>query len=317
MADNDGTKWSDAELEAAVAAYWQMQQHELSGTPYNKRAIYRELAEAHGRTEKSFEYRMQNISAVLDGMGRPWVSGLKPATNVGDRNVTRLKKILSGASYRMKLPEMRQWLIHVARQREKVTYGALMAAFDIDRYSLRAALGRLGHQAVDNGEPVLTALVVSQKTGRCSEGIEKEFGVTDDEAERKKLYDYWSSREVDLPKPDDEADQSMPARAARFARVKIRPGQARFRRAVFLACKGRCVLTGCALDKALDAAHRKGRSWQRGHNKAKDGILLRKDLHALYDCGQLQIDAKGLVELDAKATQHYPEIQGRQCSVWA
>lgn len=317
MVDNEDKGWSDKELEAAVEAYWEMQRHDLNGTPYSKRAIYRELGEQFGRTEKAFEYRMQNISAVLDKMGLPWIVGLKPASNVGDRNVTRIKRILAGASYRKKLPEMRNWLIEVAHHREKTTYGDLMAAFDIDRFSLRAALGRLGHQAIDNGEPVLTALVVNRATGRCSEGIEKEFGVVDDEAERQKLYAYWGNKQTELSELDDEHDQSLPARAARFARVKVRPGQARFRRAVFLACNGRCVLTGCNLDKALDAAHKRGRSWQRGHNGSRDGILLRKDLHALYDAGHLKIDKGGVVRLDPAAAAHYPDLQGLTAAVWA
>lgn len=192
-----------------------------------------------------------------------------------------------------------------------------MAAFDLNRFSLRAALARLGHQAVDNGGPVLTAMVVNRMTRRCSDGIEKEFGVVDDEAEREKLYAYWEHKQAEVPEPDDETDQSLPARAARFARVKVRPGQARFRRAVFLACGGRCVLTGCALDKALDAAHKTGRSWQRGHNGAKDGILLRKDLHALYDAGHLKIDRGGVVWLDPAAAAHYPDLQGLTAAVWA
>lgn len=316
MANSDGAAWTDGELEDAVTAYLQMQQHEAAGQPYSKRAAYRELSQRYGRSESAFEYRMQNISAVLDGMDRPWLLGLKPATNVGDRNTSRLRKIIGSSSYRMKLPEMRQWMIHVARRRDKATYGDLMAAFNLDRFSLRAALARVGHQAKANGEPILTAVVVNQATRRCSEGIAKEFGVYDDEDERQKLYEFWSAKEISAPVPQDEADQSLPARAARFARVKIRPGQARFRRAVFLACKGCCVLTDCSLDRALDAAHRKGREWQKGHNKASDGILLRKDLHALYDAGRLRIDHKGVVKLDPEVAEHYPNLQGRRCSVW-
>jgi hypothetical protein len=293
-----------------------LQRSEQAGAPLSKRAIYRQLSEEFGRSEKAFEYLMQNISAVLNQMGLPWISGLKPATNVGDRNVTRLKRILAGASYRKKLPEMRQWLIRVARRGVTATYGDLMAAFDIDRFSLRAALGRLGHEAVDNGEPVLTALVVNQKSQRCSVGIENEFGVIDDIAERHKLYAYWAQKQVKDVEPIDDADESIGARAARFARVKVRPGQARFRRAVFLACNGQCVLTGCSLDKALDAAHKAGRFWQLGHNRAGDGILLRKDLHALYDAGRLKIDKDGVVILDPAVAEHYPDLQGRVATVW-
>lgn len=316
MGQNDGAAWADEELEASVDAYVYMQQCEKADSPYTKRAIYKSLAERYGRSEKAFEYRMQNISAVLDSMGLPWLSGLKPAANVGDKTESRLKKIIGGPPYRTKLPEMRRWLIQVAKKRDKTTYGDLMAAFAIDRFSLRAALSRLGHRAMDKGEPIITALVVNQATQRCSVGIETEFGVLDDEAERERVYSFWANAEVPVPTHDDSDDSSLAARAARFARAKVRPGQARFRRAVFLACGGRCVLSGCALDSALDAAHKQGREWQKGHNKASDGVLLRKDLHGLYDAGRIRIKRNGEVEIDQDVAEHYPHLLGFKCHSW-
>ena len=59
-----------------------------SGRKVNKAAVYRELAKDSGRTPKSFELRLQNISAVYNFMGRPWLPGLMPARNVGT-NVTK------------------------------------------------------------------------------------------------------------------------------------------------------------------------------------------------------------------------------------
>ncbi len=75
MSDN----WTEQELKAAVEAYVRMHSDETNGVPFSKKQIYSELADSFGRTEKSFEYRMQNISYVYSLMGRKWVSGLKPA----------------------------------------------------------------------------------------------------------------------------------------------------------------------------------------------------------------------------------------------
>lgn len=98
------------------------------------------------------------------------------------------------AAYRAKLPAMRDWLIDAARNNRKVTYGEVMAAFDLDRFSLRHAMDHLGHQARDNDEPVLTAVIVSQRSMRCSNGLAEEFQVFDDESERRNLYRYWSAK---------------------------------------------------------------------------------------------------------------------------
>jgi len=58
---------------------------ELNGKPYSKTDYRRALLAGplNTRTDGSVELRMQNISAVLAALGRPWISGYKPARNVG------------------------------------------------------------------------------------------------------------------------------------------------------------------------------------------------------------------------------------------
>lgn len=75
--------WGVEELQASVQAYLAMLASETASRPYEKKQVYAELAKKFQRTEKAFEYRMQNISHVLDAMGRRWIKGLKPAKNVG------------------------------------------------------------------------------------------------------------------------------------------------------------------------------------------------------------------------------------------
>jgi 5-methylcytosine-specific restriction protein A len=87
--------WTEEELKAAVEAYVQMHSDETNGVPTVKKKIYSELADRFGRTEKSFEYRMQNISYVYSLMGRTWVSGLKPAKNVGANNAAVIERLIS------------------------------------------------------------------------------------------------------------------------------------------------------------------------------------------------------------------------------
>ena len=78
-----GGDWTPAELKAAVDAYLDMQRNARMGLPMVKKQYYRDLHQRFGRTEKSYEYRMQNISYVFSLMGREWLPGLKPAKNVG------------------------------------------------------------------------------------------------------------------------------------------------------------------------------------------------------------------------------------------
>lgn len=90
-------EWSDEELRAAVEAYVDMQRRELRGEAFTKKRYYEELADRFGRTEKSFEYRMQNISYVFESQGRHWITGVRPARNVGVNVAARIERFIAEA----------------------------------------------------------------------------------------------------------------------------------------------------------------------------------------------------------------------------
>jgi len=317
MADD----WSNDELAGAVAAYNEMVRRNAEQKPYSKREVYRTLAKQFGRTEKAFGYRMQNISAVLDELGELWLPGLKPAVNVGTNVRERIRVLLTKTArkrlstskeqpdYKEKLPAIRDWLIEVARSRSTVRYGEVMKAFGIGFRNIRRVMDYLGHESENLDEPIITALIVNPN-GRCSDGFEKEFGISDDTGEREKLYQYWSQT-TNAMKPL-EATSKIEVKAARFVSVEARPDQAAFRREVFLAHRGMCAISGCDVVAALDAAHKQGRDWRKGHNGAEDGYLLRKDLHALYDYGLLRISDDGGVNVDASVASHYGDLNGKR-----
>lgn len=101
MSDN----WTEEELEAAVVAYVDMRSNEANGVPFVKTQVYSDLSERFDtRTEKSFEYRMQNISYVYSLMGRGWVSGLKPAKNVGANTAAIIERLISKVEGQILLP---------------------------------------------------------------------------------------------------------------------------------------------------------------------------------------------------------------------
>src|SRR5580658_1690026 len=83
MADETkiGTLWQDDELDAIVADYFAMLAADLSGQPYVKSWHSEALMAQIGRTHRSVEFKHQNISAVLDELGMPWIPGYKPKRN--------------------------------------------------------------------------------------------------------------------------------------------------------------------------------------------------------------------------------------------
>ncbi len=79
--------WSDIEIELVVADYFAMLSDELSGRSYSKAERNRALQELIPRSRGSIEFKHQNISAVLLGLGQPWIDGYKPAANFQNRLV--------------------------------------------------------------------------------------------------------------------------------------------------------------------------------------------------------------------------------------
>lgn len=74
--------WTDSENDAVVADYFSMLADDIAGRSYNKAAHRRNLSPLlNRRSEGSIEFKHQNISAVLKGLGEEWIPGYKPAFN--------------------------------------------------------------------------------------------------------------------------------------------------------------------------------------------------------------------------------------------
>ncbi|WP_341897563.1 DUF3883 domain-containing protein [Ferrovibrio terrae] len=74
--------WADEENDLIVADYFAMLVDDAGRRSYSKTEHRRALLpRLNGRSEGSIEFKHQNISAVLKGMGEDWIRGYKPASN--------------------------------------------------------------------------------------------------------------------------------------------------------------------------------------------------------------------------------------------
>jgi hypothetical protein len=85
-----GSDWTEAEVASCVDAYFGHLRIELTGGTFNKSQLYRNLSERTGRSPKSFERKFQNISAILDELGREWMSGLPPLRHFQELLATKV-----------------------------------------------------------------------------------------------------------------------------------------------------------------------------------------------------------------------------------
>lgn len=95
-APSSADDWSDIELEAAVIAYFTMLRKEKDGVRYSKAEMNRQLREVvlSRRNKQSIEYRMANISSVLEELCYPTIKGYKSRGHIGAGVSSRIKKAI-------------------------------------------------------------------------------------------------------------------------------------------------------------------------------------------------------------------------------
>lgn len=95
----------------------------------------------------------------------------------------------------------------------------------------------------------------------------------------------------------------------------VRPQQPAFRAAVMKACESTCAISGCRTEEALEAAHVVPVS-QGGGYAPENGILLRRDLHRLFDLDLVAINPTGLaVAVSDQISADYKEYVGRKAKL--
>ena len=94
--------------------------------------------------------------------------------------------------------------------------------------------------------------------------------------------------------------------------IKQRRGQPEFRAKLTEAYGGRCAITGCDAVPALEASHIVGYA-ETGSQDVTNGLLLRADIHTLFDCDLIRIDptSMSVVLTDGLKGTAYDELDGK------
>jgi len=86
--------------------------------------------------------------------------------------------------------------------------------------------------------------------------------------------------------------------------VRARLGQGAFRVIVTSAYERRCAISGEKVLPVLEAAHIKPYH-EDGPNHVTNGILLRSDIHKLFDCGYITVTPEMNIEVSKTIREHY------------
>lgn len=96
---------------------------------------------------------------------------------------------------------------------------------------------------------------------------------------------------------EEEATNDDLENIHQFAR-RIRKGQPKFRKNLIKLYEGKCAVTNCSISEVLEAAHILRHSVS-GINHTSNGILLRSDIHSLFDLNKIKINPFSyLIEVD-------------------
>lgn len=346
--------WTDEELAASVDAYNAMARMEAEGRSYNKAQVYRDLADRFKRSPGSFEYRMQNISAIYNELGLPWIAGLKPADHIGSDMKLRLLQLLQKhvggqTAVTFKHGKQRTWelildaigALNDSASRRAVrdwivtrhpTYN-VKNLVDLEMLSVNSPSRTSYHQ---NAHPRMT------NTGSSYDRL---FKVGQGRAARFELYDpeihgiweiyadpnagnrqgmsvriYAGPVALGLAKADLQEDEVggfspqnvVDARRKVLAEIHRRQGQTTFRESLRKAYEGRCAITGCQLMPILEAAHI--HPYKGLHtNVISNGLLLRADVHTLFDLYLIAIDVPAMtIAIAPELTKtEYSQLAGK------
>lgn len=122
---------------------------------------------------------------------------------------------------------------------------------------------------------------------------------------------------------EDETGQPAMVPGPVFGRdrlVKARIGQQAFKGLVLTSYERRCAITGNHIQPTLEAAHIRPVSLA-GENRLDNGLLLRSDVHTLFDLGYLGINPRYQLQVSPRLRQdwgngqEFYERAGREISV--
>ena len=127
-------------------------------------------------------------------------------------------------------------------------------------------------------------------------------------------FNFEQEAEQELTKAEENFDPNNieDERQRTLLSIVSRRGQSKFRKKLLHLYEAKCAVTGCDVDGALEAAHivrYKGKKT----NKPTNGLLLRADIHTLFDLGLLAIEPDTMSVILAPNIRegHYSELHGK------
>lgn len=100
-------------------------------------------------------------------------------------------------------------------------------------------------------------------------------------------------QDIEHPVDQESAKSVIERRKKVLREISVRRGQSQFRKKLIKRYGGRCQVSGCDFLPIIEAAHIDPYA-ESADNAAGNGLLLRSDIHTLFDLGYLGIEPSSL-----------------------
>lgn len=135
-----------------------------------------------------------------------------------------------------------------------------------------------------------------------------------DPADEAVIAQYFDSFPVSKPFSDAEREDELKRlgfdlRTFALRAIAQRQGQQGFRRLLLNAYGRRCAVTGTSTESVLEAAHI-ARYLGQQSNKTSNGLLLRADIHTLFDLHRVTVTPSLVARVDPALGTPYVELDG-------
>lgn len=145
--------------------------------------------------------------------------------------------------------------------------------------------------------------------------IAQRAAIRADQATVDILNDWLQARRITLPDLESEPETGEDTRLRTLRNIVQRQGQASFRQQLLEAYDRRCAVTGESVEEILEAAHID--SYMGPHsNRMANGLILRADLHTLFDLHLIGIDQHGKLVVSTRLNgSSYANLHGRRVAL--
>lgn len=115
---------------------------------------------------------------------------------------------------------------------------------------------------------------------------------------------------IEQPEKEKKQDDETLIDEVTLRAIKSRRGQPEFRKSLLQAYGNKCCITGCSVISVLEAAHIIPHSEETNY-KVTNGVLLRADIHTLFDLNLIGIDPGGIVHVsEGLVLSEYEKYRG-------